>query len=127
MDESRVHQASEQVKKGRILSFKYALEGLVAAFHEEPHLKFHCLAAVLVMLAGLYFGISRTEWVALLITIGMVMTLELTNAAIEAVVDSFTDKYHPTAKFAKDISAGAVLIGAIISIIVGILIFWPYL
>lgn len=117
----------KHLRRGRILSFKYALEGLAAAFKEEPNLKFHCLAAISVIGAGFYFHITRDEWLAVLITIGMVITLELTNAAVEAVVDSFTDQYHPTAKFAKDISAGAVLIAAIISVVVGFLIFWPYL
>ena len=111
----------------RVLSFKYAFEGIAAAFKEEPNLKFHFVAAALVILAGLYFQITHTEWLVLILTIGLVLTLELTNAAIEAVVDSFTDKVHPGAKLAKDVAAGAVLTGAITATAIGLIIFLPYL
>ena len=59
--------------------------------------------------------------------IALVLTLELTNTAIEAIVDSFTEEQHPRAKYAKDISAAAVLILAIAAVIVGLVIFLPYL
>ncbi len=113
--------------KRRILSFKYAGDGIWTALKEEPNLKFHFLAAFLVLFFGFYFNITRVEWLCVLILIGLVITAELTNAAIEAVVDSFTSDVHPGAKKAKDVSAGAVLILAITSIAVGLIIFLPYL
>lgn len=113
--------------KGRILSFKYAFEGLYAAFKEEPNLKFHFIFALLVITMAYYFQISIRDWIIIIIMIGLVLTLELTNTAIEAIVDSFTPEQHPRAKYAKDIGAAAVLITAITAAIVGLTIFWPYL
>lgn len=112
---------------GRILSFKYAFSGIYAALKEEPNLKFHFLAGLLVNAFGFILQISKTDWIMIIFLIGFVITLELTNTAIEAVVDAFTEKEHPGAKLAKDISAGAVLIAAVTSAILGILIFLPYL
>lgn len=114
-------------KNRRILSFKYAFRGLVAALKEEPNLKFHFLAGLLVIITSLILNISRDDWLIIIFLIGFVVSLELTNTAIEAVVDAFTDKEHPGAKLAKDISAGAVLVAAITSVFLGIMIFWPYL
>ncbi len=111
----------------RVLAFKYALEGFRSAFREEPNIKLHIIVALLVIIAGFYFGISQAEWIVVIILIGFVISLEMTNTAIEAVVDSFTDTEHPAAKLAKDISAGAVLVAAISAAIVGIIIFLPYL
>ena len=114
-------------KNHRILSFKHAFEGLVTATKEEPNLKFHLLFALVVIIASFFFGISKVEWIVVITLIGLVLTLELTNTAIEAVVDSFTPDQHPRAKYAKDISAGAVLIISIVAVIVGLIIFLPYL
>ncbi len=114
-------------KKFSILSFRYAFEGLVAAFKEEPNLKFHFLAGLLVIMLGLFLNISKEDWALIIILIGFVIAVELTNTAIEAVVDGFTQQHHPAAKIAKDISAGAVLIAALTAVSAGFLIFWPYL
>jgi len=111
----------------RILSFKYAGEGIWSALRTEPNLKFHFLAALLVFLMGIYFHITRFEWITLIIMIGVVLSLELTNTAIETVVNSFTEDIHPAAKKAKDVAAGAVLISAVTAITVGILVFLPYI
>lgn len=111
----------------RILSFKYASIGIFQALKEEPNLKFHLLAGLLVILLGFFLQISSLDWIILVILIGLVISVELTNTAIEAVVDSFTLEQHPGAKLAKDISAGAVLVVAITSAAAGLLIFMPYL
>ena len=113
--------------KKRILSFKYAGEGIWGALKTEPNLKFHFLAAFLVCILGLFFRITKIEWMVLLTTIGLIISLELTNTAIETVVNSFTEDIHPAAKKAKDVAAGAVLIAAITALIIGILIFYPYI
>ncbi len=114
-------------KKFSILSFKYASEGLISALNEEPNLKFHFLAAVVVVIISFFLNISRQDWIMVILLIGLVITVELTNTAIEAVVDHFAPTQHPGAKLAKDISAGAVLVAALTSAIGGILIFYPYL
>lgn len=111
----------------RILSFKYAGEGIWTALKTEPNLKFHVFVAFLVFMLGEYFQISRTEWITLAILIGFVISLELTNTAIEAIVNSFTEDIHPAAKKAKDVAAGAVLVAALTAITAGTLIFLPYI
>lgn len=113
--------------KTRILAFKYAFEGLAAAVREEPNLKLHLIFYILVMSAGWYFQITKIEWILVTILSGLVFSVEMTNTAIEAVVDSFTDKQHPGAKLAKDIAAAAVLVAAITAAIVGIIVFVPYI
>lgn len=114
-------------KKFSILSFKYAFEGLLAALKEEPNLKFHFLAALLVLLLSFVLNISKTDFLIVILVIGLVISIELTNTAIEVVVDRFVESEHPGAKLAKDISAGAVLVAAITSVVVGIIIFLPYI
>lgn len=111
----------------RVLSFRYAFEGLWTALKDEPNLKFHFLTAVLVISAGLILRISKTEWLIILLTIGFVVAVELTNTAIEEVVDSFTSEVHPSAKKAKDVSAGAVLIASVTALAIGLIIFLPYI
>lgn len=113
--------------KRRMFSFKYAFEGISSAFREEPNLKLHFLAGFFVILLSFFLNISTTHWILVILIIGLVVSVELTNTAIEAVVDSFTDKQHPGAKLAKDISAGAVLVVSIVASISGALIFLPYL
>lgn len=113
--------------KKRALSFKYAFDGVVTAFRDQPNLKLHIFAGVAAVFLGLFLDITKAEWLALILTIGLVIALELTNTAIEEVVDSFTDQVHPAAKKAKDVAAAAVLVGAITAVVVGIVIFLPYL
>lgn len=111
----------------RILSFKYAFEGIWVALKEEPNLKFLLIIALLVVTLGLIFQISTIEWLILLLLIGGVTSLELTNTAIEVIVDSFTSEHHPGAKKAKDVAAGAVLVASIAALVIGLIIFLPYL
>lgn len=115
------------MKRFSILSFKYAFEGLLVAIKEEPNLKFHFLIGLLVIVLSFVLNISRQDWMVIFILIGFVIAIELTNTAIEAVVDHFVSKEHPGAKLSKDISAGAVLIAALTAAIVGAMIFLPYL
>lgn len=114
-------------KNLHVVSFKYAFAGVVAALKQEPNLKFHFLAGLLVIILSFFLNISTTDWIIIIILIGLVISVELTNTAIEAVVDGFTQNHHPAAKLAKDISAGAVLVAAATAAIVGFLIFLPYL
>jgi len=115
------------ISNRKILSFRYAIVGIVSALKEEPNLKFHFLAAVFVISLSIILNISRIDWMIVLFLTGFVISVELTNTAIEAIVDAFTEKEHPGAKLAKDISAGAVLIAAATSTILGLLIFLPYI
>lgn len=111
----------------RILSFKYAFQGLNFALKKEPNLKFHFFVGLMVIFSGVFLRISRTDWILVIILIGLVISVELTNTSVEKVVDAFTDKSHPGAKLAKDISAGAVLTVALVSAVAGLIIFLPYI
>jgi diacylglycerol kinase len=113
--------------KGRVLSFKYAFEGLWTALKDEPNLKIHIFLAVLVLLLGIFFQITLTDWLLVFFAIGLVISVELTNTAIEEVVNSFTSNTHPSAKKAKDVAAGAVLISACTALIIGLFVFLPYI
>lgn len=88
-------------------------------------MQIHICISVLVILAGFAFSITRSEWIAVLLAIGGMIALEMMNTAVERTVDLYTDEFHPLAKQAKDISAGAVLIFAIISVVIGMIIFLP--
>ncbi|MER1956140.1 MAG: diacylglycerol kinase family protein [Solibacillus sp.] len=105
-------------------SFRYAVEGILTATMEQ-NLRFHILSAVIVVLAGLLTGLSTTEWFMITIVIALVIGAELFNSAIERVVDLASPEIHPLAKQAKDIAAGAVLVFAVASVIIGLLIFLP--
>ena len=111
----------------RILSFKYAFQGILIAIKDEPNLQIHLCIAALVFFLGEYLEITTLEWIILIITSGVVIALELTNTAIEEIVNSFTQDIHPSAKKAKDVAAGAVLVSAIMAIAIGLLVFLPYL
>lgn len=111
----------------RVISFHHALRGIWTALKDQPNLKFHFLVAYLVILGGIFFDITQTQWLIIVFMIGLVISLELTNSAIEEVVDFFTQNLHPGAKRAKDIAAGSVLIASITAAIVGLVIFIPYI
>ncbi|MCI8641374.1 MAG: diacylglycerol kinase family protein [Clostridia bacterium] len=110
-----------------IKSFKYAIEGIIVAIKEERNLKIHICIMILVIICGFIFKISTMEWIICIILFGLVISLELVNTAIENAVDLVTLEKNPKAKIAKDVAAGAVLISAIVSAIIGFMIFIPKL
>jgi undecaprenol kinase len=109
------------------ISFQHAWNGAVYAFRTQPNFRFHICAGIAVTVAGLYFHIGKLEWIVLAFTIMAVLLAETINTAIEQVVDLLTDKYHLNAKHAKDVAAGMVLIAATFSIVIGLIIFVPYI
>ena len=106
-------------------SFYYAIKGLAEAFSTQVNFKIHCLAAVIVLTTGYLTGISFTEWAILLLCIGLVMITELINTALEYLVNMVSPKYNEIAGKVKDIGAGAVLVAAIVSILIGTIILLP--
>ena len=106
-------------------SFKYAFEGIQEAWKTEQNLKIHFVIMALVIIAGFIFKISAMEWLVCLLLFAIVISLELINTAIETTVDIAMPDINEKAKYAKDIAAGAVLFSAIISVIVGLIIFLP--
>lgn len=107
-------------------SFEFAVAGLFTAFKQERNMKKHLVSALLVLIAGLIFQVSMTEWLFLLLSISLVIAFEIINSAIECVVDLASD-YHFSmlAKAAKDMAAGAVLFVSGFAVLVGLLIFLP--
>lgn len=110
--------------KNPLNGFKYAIEGVVHVLRTQRHMRFHFLTLVMVLVVSLAADLARWEILVLLFTITLVLTAEMFNTAIEAVVDLVTQTYHPLAKFAKDIAAGAVLITTINALAVGFLLFF---
>lgn len=104
-------------------SFGYAFEGI----RKERNMKIHCLAVIAVTVAGTFLHIKPVEWCICLLLFGLILSLELVNTALEAVVDLVTKEKKPLAKIAKDTAAGAVLVSAIAAAIIGCIIFVPYL
>ncbi|WHY65751.1 diacylglycerol kinase family protein [Neobacillus sp. SuZ13] len=112
---------------GLLRSFSYAFAGIATALRSERNMRFHFFSSIVVLLFSYYFSITKTEWLFILVLIGGMFALEMVNTAIERVVDLVTDEYHFLAKQAKDLAAGAVLVFAILSVVIGIVIFLPYI
>ncbi len=113
-----------------IEAFKHAIDGVSHAYHTQRHLRFHFRILVVVLLLALALGFDRRDFLLLCFAIALVLITEMFNTAIEAAVDLHIETFHPLAKFAKDIAAGAVLVATINSVVVGILLFtdlhrWP--
>lgn len=109
-----------------INSFSFAFSGILLGLRKERNMRIHFISSIIVVLISFYFSITKIEWVFILFAIGGMFALELLNTAIERVVDLVTAEYHPLAKQAKDLAAGAVLIYAVLSVVIGIVIFLPY-
>ena len=115
----------KQEYKKLINSFKYAIEGIISSFKTERNMKIHVLAMSVVIAFGLFFKLNKIEWCFIIIAIASVISAELFNTAIETVVDMISPEKNPKAKLAKDIAAGAVLVMAIGSAIIGFIVFGP--
>jgi len=108
-------------------SFAYAIRGILVAIASGRNMKIHIVAALMAVLTGWWLGINRWEWAIITISIFMVLAAETINTAVEKTVDLVTREYHPLAKQAKNLAAGAVLLAAVNAVIIGLLIFGPYL
>jgi undecaprenol kinase len=108
-------------------SFSHAASGIFYVLIHERNMQYHCVIALLTILLGWMLNISSFEWIIILILIGGMFSLEMMNTAVEKTVDLVTEDFHPLAKLAKDIAAGAVFIFAIICVMIGFLIFLPRL
>ena len=124
---SRDERKREKGLKKFFNSFSYPIKGLKYAYRNEQNLAVDVGIALIVVIFGFIFQVNKYEWAILALTIGLVISCELINTAIEAVVDLVTEEYHPLAKVAKDTSAAAVFIFAIVAIVVGLIIFLPKL
>lgn len=108
-----------------IKSFPYAINGLKTALKNEPNFRVHLVFAFTAVAAGVILKLSLLELAVLILTIGFVIIMELINTMLEALVNLVSPEIKEHARIAKDVSAAAVLISAIISVAIGILLFLP--
>jgi diacylglycerol kinase (ATP) len=108
-------------------SFNYAIEGIIYSIRTQRNMKIHMLATIIVLTATFFYDLSKVELLIITITITLVIVAEMINTAVECAIDATTNFYHPLAKIAKNVAAGAVLVTAINSVLVGYVIFWDRL
>ncbi|HEY68409.1 MAG TPA: diacylglycerol kinase family protein [Thermoflexia bacterium] len=106
-------------------AFRFAFSGLWYAWRTQRNTRIHLSIAAGVIALGLWLGLSPTQWAVLALTIGFVLVSEMLNTVAETLVDMISPGYHPLAKVIKDVTAGAVLLAAIISVMVGLLVLGP--
>lgn len=109
--------------KNRKASFVFAIDGIIEVLKEETNLKIHFFATFIVLFLSFWLKISKFEWLVVVFTIGLVISLEMINSVVERISDFIHPKYNDKIKKIKDISAGAVLITALTALIIGIIIF----
>lgn len=110
-----------------IAGFGYAFSGLWYALRTQRNARVHVLIATIAIVVAIFLRISAVEFALLFVAISSVFTAEMFNTVFELCVDLASPEYHPLAKIAKDVAAGAVLLSAILSVIIGLFIFVPHL
>lgn len=110
----------------RLKSFSYAIEGILFMLKTQHNAWLHAVATLLVIVLGLYFGITGHEWCWLIVAMAMVWVAETLNTAVEYMCDVLSPDFHAAVKHAKDIAAGGVLIAALAALLIGVVTFWPY-
>ena len=123
--EKSKYPISHMRSKNLLESFRFAFSGLWYALRTQRNTRIHLIITFLVIGIGLWLRISPVEWALLTLTIGFVLVSEMLNTVAETLVDMISPGYHPLAKVMKDVTAGAVLLGAIIAVLVGLLILGP--
>jgi diacylglycerol kinase len=111
--------------RNTIQAFHFAFSGLWYALRTQRNMRVHLVIVSGVTVMGLWLKLSTDQWAVLALTCGLVLVTEMTNTVIERLVDLVCPDYHPLAKIVKDVMAGAVVLAAIVSIIVGLLVLGP--
>jgi len=106
-------------------SFSYAFSGIKLALKNEPNIRIHFILAAIAAVGAYFLRFSRQEWIILFFTIAFVLILELINTTLEAIVDIVSPQRRTRARLAKDVSAAAVLISALLAVTVGALLYLP--
>lgn len=107
-------------------SFVVAWAGLVLFFKSETHARIHLLATVVVLMLGWMFSVSTHEWIAIVLSIGLVVQAEIWNTIFEKTADFIHPDYEPRIKVIKDLAASAVLWCAICAVVIGLIVFIPH-
>jgi diacylglycerol kinase (ATP) len=110
----------------RLKSVSFALSGVAAMLRTQHNAWIHLAASIVVIAAGVWFGLAREEWVWLIVAMVSVWTAEALNTAFEFLCDVASPEFHPLVKQAKDVAAAAVLIAAMGATIIGLLVFVPH-
>jgi len=110
-----------------LLSFGYAFSGIKTALRNEPNIRIHLVLALLAGVLAFFLNFSPTEWIILAFTIAFVLILELINTTLETIVDIVSPELNEQAKLAKDVSAAAVFISALLAVIIGAFLYLPKL
>lgn len=118
-------QKKESFLVNRLKSVGYAFKGMLLLIKTEASIKIQLFIAIVVTIAGFYFKISMTEWLVQTTIIGLVMSIEGVNTAIEYIADFIHPDHHPKIGLIKDVAAGAVFIASIIAVIVACIIYFP--
>lgn len=113
--------------KNRIDSFGYALHGLADLLRTQPNAQIHAAVTLCVIAAGWWFNLARWEWIAVVLCIALVLSMEAMNTALEYLADQVSTQRHPLIGKAKDVAAAAVFISAVGAVVVGLFIFIPKL
>lgn len=122
---NKVEEKEQKLKNNNFIdAWANAFNGIIYAVTTQSNIKKQLVIAVVVMLISLLFNLTRAEFLCLMFTVILIIVAEMFNTAIETVVDLYTDLYHPKAKIAKDVGAGAVVITAINAIIVAYFLFF---
>jgi diacylglycerol kinase (ATP) len=111
----------------RLRSFAHAGRGIVTMLASQHNAWVHAAATLIVVAGGVGFGVSRIEWLVLVLAVVAVWTAESLNTALEYLCDVASPEFHPLVEKAKDVAAGAVLVCALGAVICGAIVFWPYL
>ncbi len=109
-----------------IAGFGYALSGLWYVLRTQRNMRVHLSIAALAVLVGIVLHISAIEFALIFVTITIVFIAEMFNTVFELCVDLASPEYHPLAKIAKDVAAGAVLLSAIFAVVIGLFVFGPH-
>jgi len=120
-------QKDENLLSGRIKSVSFAFKGAIKLITTEHSVMVQFSIGILMTIAGFYFGISKTEWLFQTLAIGLVMSVEGLNTAVEKIADFIHPTYHERIGFIKDIAAGAVFFAALTAIAIGLIIYIPIL
>ncbi|OGV91110.1 hypothetical protein A3A66_01210 [Microgenomates group bacterium RIFCSPLOWO2_01_FULL_46_13] len=112
---------------GHRVGFGFAINGIRYAFSSQPNFIIHLAVVFLVVILGWFLKVSATDWVVLTLTMVIVLVAEMINTALEAMTDLISKEYRQEAKIAKDVAAGMVLTASLGAVVVGIVIFVPYI
>ena len=120
-----MNKQKESFLVNRLKSIKYAFMGMWRLIKTEASIQIQLVIAIVMTVAGFYFSISSTEWIMQCFAIGMVLSIEGLNTAVEEIANFIHPNHHPKIGIIKDVAAGAVFIASISASIIGLIIYLP--